>query len=315
MKLVGVALAAGISVSAVACCAVGATGEVVRFVGQTNIVIWDQKRGIEHFIRDASFETKSKDLGFLAPTPSEPDLSDASPKAFDLLMRLQPGPKRAWWERKDLDEAAAAPASSVQVVHEQDVSGYHAAVLKATDSKGLAEWLKKNGYPTPKFLDGWAKPYVDKGWYMTAFKVKGGEEAATGPIRMTFKTDRAFNPYSVPSENGDGNGQLRIYYVSAGNEVPRVGGTEPWNEALWTADLPANSYVELTRHLKLPADAIPDNATVTTYDDHHFGQPGKDDLYFVPADGRAGLAVMGGAVALVAFAAARRRGRRLQAPS
>ncbi len=312
MKLACVALGIGISVAAVACCAVGAAGGRVRFLGQTNIVIWDQKRGIEHFIRDASFETKGKDLGFLAPTPSEPELSDVSPKAFELLLHLEPVMKE---KNSDGTETAVAAAASVQVVHEQDVSGYHAAVLRATDAKGLSEWLKKNGYPAPKFLDGWAKPYVDKGWYMTAFKVKGGEEAATGPIRMTFKTSQAFNPYSVPSENEAENGQLRIYYVSAGNEAPSIGGTEPWNKALWNADLPADRYGELASYLKLPGDAIPAHASVTTYDDHHFGRPGKDDLYFVPEDGRSSLAVMGAAVALIAFAAGRRRSRRLRATS
>jgi len=310
MKIASVAFGMGISVFAAACCAVGANGGSVRFIGQTNIVIWDEKRGMEHFIRDATFETKGKDLGFLAPTPSQPELSEADAKAFDLLLRLKPEPK-SWISCSKSEEGApAAGAAAPEVVHEQDVAGYHAAVLKASDTKGLAEWLKKNGYPAPKFLEGWAKPYVEKGWYMTAFKVKGGDGAATGPIRMSFQTKQPFNPYSVPEENGGGDARLRLYYISAGNEVPRVGGTEGWREAEWKADLPEGRYTELADHLKLPADAIPANASVSSYDDHNFGEAGKDDLYFVPVDGRPRLAITGGFVALVAYVAARRRSRR-----
>lgn len=313
MKPVAFAAVLCASAYAIPCCGIAEKGTNVRFIGQTNIVVWDAEKKLEHFIRNATFSTTGKGLGFIAPTPTQPELSEADSYAFSLLASLEPKKPEL---TKDTEDAAAAPASasSVAVVHEQDVAGYHAAVLKATDTAGLTDWLKKNGYPAPKFLDGWVKPYLEKGWYLTAFKVKGGDRTETGPVRMSFKAERAFNPYSVPEENGGGGANLRLYYVSAGHETPRIGGSEGWKSSSWSAPLNDENRTQLAGYLKLPANAIPEGASVTTYEDSDFGRPGLDDLYFVSNDGRAGLAVVGGAVALLAVAAARRRGR-LQATS
>lgn len=309
MKLFGVLAFLGSAAVGVACCCVASSGTPVRFVGQTNIVIWDAAHGIEHFVRDARFATKSKDLGFIAPTPSKPTLSETNAEAFQLLESLKPedpmagtaGATAGAIEMKSGDAA-------VTIVEERDVAGYRATVLKATDSKALGEWLTKNGYSKPKFLDGWVKPYLDRGWFLTAFKVKGGQDSATGPVRMSFATNRPFNPYSVPEENGDGSASLRLYYVSAGHEVPKVGGTTGWRTVEWSAPLTTQTAGVLAGQLKLSPDAIPANASVTTYQDNQFGKPGLDDLYFVD-QANANVAGGLGIAAVLALVAMRMRRR------
>jgi hypothetical protein len=302
MKLLGVLAIIGSAALGTACCGFGAPGTSVRFVGQTNIVIWDRTRGIEHFVRDAQFSSGGKDLGFVAPTPSKPTLSEASAMAFQTLESLDP--KLAERALKGAFKSATLiPTAAVSVIEEKDVAGYHATVLKATDGKALGDWLASNGYAKPEFFDGWVKPYLDRGWYLTAFKVKGGGQTATGPVRMSFETDRPFNPYSVPEENGDGSASLRLFYVSAGHEVPKIGGTAGWRSPEWSTPLSPETANTLAGQLKLPVDAIPENSTVTTYVDREFGQPGLDDLYFVDqsnsnAAGGLGLAAILAVVAM-----------------
>lgn len=302
MKAPIVLLAISTAAVAVACCGVGPLGVPVRFTGQTNIVVWDKSHGIEHFVRDARFEARGANLGFIAPTPSRPELSEADAAAFETLDALGPKPPMT----KSARDAGAAATGAVSVVETKDVGGYRATVLKATDAAGLAKWLQVNGYPSPDFLPKWAAPYVERGWHFTAFKVNG---KATGPVRMSFATSRPFNPYSVPEENGGGGVPLRVYYVSAGAETPKIGGKDAWVKPQWTAALPAEAAARLAAQLKLPVDAIPAQARVTRYDDPNFGRPGLDDLYFTSDDANANLA--GGLMlaAVLALAASRRRRR------
>lgn len=114
-------------------------------------------------------------------------------------------------------------------LHGRDLPPSLALPAKLDSPRGvsaLADWLRSNGYATPQFLEGWVNPYLRRGWYLTAFRVNGGANASTGPIRMTFRTDRPFNPCSVPEANGGGHARLRVYYVSAGRENPKIGGTD-----------------------------------------------------------------------------------------
>ena len=98
---------------------------------------------------------------------------------------------------------------------------------------------------------------------------------------MSFRTDRPFNPYSVPAAN-TGRSPLRLYYLSAGSEEPREGGTKPWLKPKWRASLPSSMRATLAKSLHLARIQIPDRMTVTTYVDEAFSRPGREDLFFVP---------------------------------
>lgn len=278
-----------------ACCGVGGGGLPVAFTGQTNLVVWDAVHHVEHFVRDARFSTQSKDLGFIAPTPGRPTLSETDAEIFRILEALGPRkpPMRAM-KSKGIDTAATA--GTVEVLEVKDVAGYRASVLKANDPEALTDWLGKNGYPAPRFLPKWAAPYIERGWTFTAFKVKGGVGAATGPIRMSFSTDRPFNPYSVPEENGRGGRvPLRLYYLSSGEEVPKIGGKEAWRTAEWSADVGRATSDRIARRLRLETGAMPPNARVSSYLDGEFGRSGLDDLYFVPEPSSNRATLLGGA--------------------
>ena len=272
------------------------------FASQTNLVVWDAAHGIEHFVRDARFLTKGKDLGFIAPTPSRPSLSAVASWVFDDLESLHSAQSAATTTGATTAGAAVVGKSaSVSVVETKDVAGYRATVLRATDPASLQAWLHANGYPAPPFIQAWAAPYVRKGWYLTAFKVEGGADPHTGPIRMSFATKTPFSPYSVPAQNGrGGHVPLRLYYLSKGAEVPRFGGTAaPWRSPEWSIDLLKPGLNGIAWALKLPAGLLPAGAHLSVYRDDRFGTPGLDDLYFVPKDAperstNAGLLAGGG---------------------
>lgn len=268
--------------SVLPCCAVGPSGYTVAFGGQNNIIVWNQATQTQHFIRDARFATEADSLGFLAPSPSRPELEEADEAAFRTLHSLAPRPRVALRSA----ESVAAAAGEVEVVEEKDVAGFRAAVLKATDATALAKWLKDNSYQSRPDIEGWLKHYVDKGWYITGFKVKtdtASGRAKTGVVRMTFKTSQPFNPYLVPSGNrkANVNAGINLYFISQGLYQGKVGGTDDWNgEAQWSQPLKGQSLAKLAGELKLAESYFPSDAQVTLFTDRTFPNSAPDDVFF-----------------------------------
>lgn len=274
------ALALGLSASiATACCCVGPRDKPIVFGDQTNIVIWDAASKTEHFIRDAKFRSDAPNFGFIAPTPSKPDLSEASSEAFDTLAKLKPIERRVG----DVAMATGAAETAVDVIQQVDVAGYRATTLLASDSTALADWMRHNGYQTTPAVETWTKAYIAKGWYLTAFKVLDKNQvASTGTVRMSFKTDRPFNPFYVPSDNikEDQKGTLKVFFVATGDYQATVGKSEPWQDAVWNAPVPTDIADRLAGQLKLPPSAIPRDAQVEAFEDNDFPRAASDDIYF-----------------------------------
>jgi hypothetical protein len=73
-----------------ACCVVAARGNHVVNADQTVIMIWDEERQTQHFIRKADFKTDAVDVGFLVPSPSRPQLAESGNAAFAKLDDITP---------------------------------------------------------------------------------------------------------------------------------------------------------------------------------------------------------------------------------
>jgi hypothetical protein len=264
------------------CGCVSPTGRAVIFGDQTNIIVWDTATGTEHFIRNAKFTSEAKSFGFIAPTPTKPDLAQASSQAFELLASLKPPPPPV---SGPVPGAKAVEPKEVKVIQQVDVAGYRATTLLASDASALASWMKKNGYATTPDIEQWTRFYIAKGWYLTAFKViNPAQVAATGTIRMSFKTKQPFNPYYVPKDNISASrpGVLKLYFVSGGEYEGRIGGTQPWSDAEWHADVPPDTTAVLAKELKLSPASFPLNAQVDAFSDYNFPNEAADDIYFSP---------------------------------
>lgn len=269
-----------------ACSGVGPIGKPVVFGDQTNIVIWDEAHHMEHFIRNAKFSSGAGDFGFIAPTPAKPQLNKASNRAFFTLANLAPvyrySRMAAGAARQD---AMAKSAVVVQVIQEADVAGYHATTLKCPDAHAINDWMNAHGYVSTPEVEKWAERYCSRGWYLTAFKVidKSKLAASTGTVRMSFKTDKPYNPFYVPKTNIPlgGGGTLRVYFVSVGNYDAFIGHSDTWQWPQWTAPIPEASAALLAKQVELPFDAVPDNCQVETFVDNNFPRAAADDIYFI----------------------------------
>lgn len=263
------------------CCGVAGRNRQVTFVEQLNLVVWDPATKTEHFVRRASFASKAADVGFIAPTPTVPKLAEAQAGVFAYIESLNPTPA---FGSKGVSGGAGAGGVSrgVTVVHEQDVAGYHATTLKATDAKGLADWMKENGFETTPGIEKWTAVYIKKSWYLTAFKVKMKSGAGTtGTVRMSFKTEKPFNPYFVPKENqGKGQSGLRLYFMAPGHASAKIGGKTDWQDPNWSVEASRHDTDTIASNIGMNDGDLPYGMRITAFYDSSFPNAAKEDLYF-----------------------------------
>lgn len=289
---------------------------------ESAIIVWDSVNKVEHFIRRAAFDTKSPDFGFLVPTPG-PDLPKLTPVEDSIFRDMDQWvrPKIVSKAKYDFGpmllcsfgcgdkKSAMGPKNGVRVLAEQKVGGYETAILEADNTESLSKWLKDNGYSNDPELQSWLAPYVAAKWRITAFKIERkaetGELATTKPVRMSFKTERPFFPYREPEvkldkakdENKprpfhfDEKGEriwndariLRVHFVSNTRMEGKLGPAD-WHAKIPFADqLTDEQRKQIAKETGIAENDMPAQAWLTTFEDRASPRPGKDEVYFDPA--------------------------------
>jgi hypothetical protein len=279
-----------LAAASLACAPAPRMGEAVDIAEESAIIIWDAAEKTQHFIRRATFETKSKDFGFLVPTPTVPELKEADDDAFALLERLTVPPRfevAKSAEKKAVAKAVEAP--KVEVIARVKVAGYDAAVLKANDAGALDAWLKDNSYHSSPELVDWYKPYVARNWIITAFKIDAGAGGRVegSAVRMSFKTEQPFFPYREPAMKASAGSAPRIlvvYYLGDARPDGRIGDSGAWpGRTAWSGSIQVSDKDRLLNLLKLPLTTAPGAYRLTRFTDGSSPRPGSDDLFFSAA--------------------------------
>ncbi len=284
-----------LAAASLACAPAPRMGETVHIAEESAIIIWDATAKTQHFIRRASFETKAKDFGFLVPTPTVPKLEEADDKAFGHLKYVT-RPKIVYREiprnaKSEAPKAAAATKSApVKVVATAKVAGYDAVVLEASDAAALNRWLSEHGYASSPELIEWFKPYIEKKWRISAFKISqerpDSNRADAKAVRMSFETDTPFFPYREPasqrSESAKGKQRmLRVFLLADTRFGGTVGADGAWpGETVWSDRIEERDRGKLLEHAKLPSSIAAGAMWLTEFEDRSSPRPGTDDVFF-----------------------------------
>ena len=286
--------------AASACAAISFLQVPVVNADQSVILIWDSATRTEHFIRKASFQSAGDELGFIVPTPTQPNLEESSDEAFDYLRKLTAPEIKQQLHLPCVGigcgmVAAPAPTlSSVQVLAEKEVAGYKAAVLKAGVAGDLVTWLRDNGYANSPAMEAWAKPYIDKGWKFTALKLaksekgKNDQTLTADTLRITFQTDEPLFPYREPDSTeyarslGANRRLLRIYFLADARYEGQLRFTKSqWTgNAVWANKLKPAERLQTLKMLKLPTTTGPSTWWLTEFEDNWPYERAPSDLYF-----------------------------------
>jgi hypothetical protein len=295
------------SLTASACAPAPPRGVPAVNADQTVILIWDPVTQTEHFIRQASFKTDGNDLGFLVPSPTQPDLQEAGDGAFQSLEKLTaPEVHKVWQPRNPFgcglvcspppDGLAAGSAHVVRVLEEKRVAGFNAVVLESDSSTALVHWLEEHGYAYSPELAAWAEPYIKAGWKITALKVakdateKDKQSVSASALRLSFKTDRPLFPYREPDPGsaakplGAHDRLLRIYFLAESRYEGELTRETPWTgKAVWAGKVGDSDHRQLLEALRLPSTTGPKAWYLTEFEDHWPYRAAPADLYFHPS--------------------------------
>lgn len=280
-----------------ACCAVAASGAHVVNADQTVILLWDQARRTQHFIRQADFRTDAADVGFLVPSPSRPTLAESGNEAFTQLHAITAPKARGGGFPIGCSVADPPPQSlrNVRVIEVKRVAGYDATVLTARSGEALAAWLKSHGYPYSPQVADWARPYLGGTWYFTALKLAKPDFSPTGDplkaaaLRISFLTDRPLFPYREPESRTAAGALdvpdrlLRIFFIAETSYQGSIAGGTRWSgDAVWSGEITQHRK-DLLAALKLPANTGPDRWWLTEFHDRWPYARAAGDLYFAPS--------------------------------
>lgn len=300
------------AVPASACESVVMYGEPpVQMRDEAAIIVWDAARHEEHFIRQAEFDSSGENFGFIVPTPTEPELHGVRESVFDGLYELtkpRTVTKNRWkWDfgsvllsdRRGrgytLDEQvhykmADDSPDDVSVLQRVRVADYDAAVLKSTDGPALRRWLQSHGYAANASFDNWLKPYAQRGWVITAFKVTRGDfggPARLAPIRMSFKTETPFYPYRESKQETSGDGRsLRVFFFARDRADGAMQG-QPFGswprKVLWSDNVPETTLDTTAGSLSLQTADLRATPRLTVFLDSSSPRPGYADVNFATA--------------------------------
>ena len=301
------------------CAVIPRPGTSIDIQSENALIVYDSATKTEHFIRTASFSTSSfgnstsADFGFMVPTPSKPELAEASPDVFPALADLTK--QRTVTQRrmkdpyfscallpesrvdfKTVGAAFPAPKSAVNVVEQKRVGAYDAAVLQADDPKALREWLTENKYEARPQLDEWFKPYIANKWFLVAFKIAtgdtGGKTVQNTAVRISFQTDTPFYPYREPEDARaetvhKPSRSLRLFVLSDSRVSGTVGKADEITPfpgiTRWANQLDAGQVAKVATAGKLPESVGARNWHLTEIDDPSSPRAGFDELYLTPS--------------------------------
>lgn len=240
MKPIAILFLASLGVPALACFAVSSKKEPVVLADEKILTIWDAGSGTQHLIREASFQGKAKKFGFIVPTPTVPTVAEAKNEVFSHLMKyVQSSPMGGALGGSGLPTLRYKP-KPVEVIATYEVGDYEATVLKAAEGEAVHKWLKDNRFDTTEAQATWLDGYARRSWYFTAIKfakeAKQGDQ--THAIRISWKTDKPFHPFSMPRDAWPKNGKksMALFFLTTGYPAARYAGTEiPWEATRYSA--------------------------------------------------------------------------------
>ena len=302
----------------IGCCPVsrlagdGRPGRPVFNSDQTVIIVWDENKKQQHFIRRASFHGGGPDFGFIIPSPGRPDLQEAEEKAFRILESVtapqaDDSDLANTYGSKGFSQTARGP--SVRVIEEKHVADFDAVVLEADSPDALSQWLKEHAYNYSPAVEEWSRPYIDKKWFFTALKISPDQKSPQATtveakaLRMSFQTDQPLFPYREPATAAPsvaaGAGEtlhnrtqappsrnLKIYFLGNTRYQGRLEGDQKWGgRTTWFGQIDEARYLGVIDSLGLAGKVGSVARWLTVFEDEWPYEHSDSDLVFEKAVG------------------------------
>ncbi len=190
---------------------------------QKAIILYENNR--ETLILQVKYEGDADEFAWVIPVPNYPDVGVAEPELFQELAELTE--VEVYSGGGCAFGPMAGPGEGVEVWEEMVVGPYDVAILSASSSAALINWLNANGYFFPEEGEEIIDSYVAQSgeWYFVATKINA-EAEATGlaegtiqPLRLSFDSDEIFYPLRITSLSSD-RCEVLLYVFADQKVVP-----------------------------------------------------------------------------------------------
>jgi hypothetical protein len=267
---------------------------------EQTLIVFDEAKQREHFVREVVLNAGQQTFGFVVPTPARPEVA-AMESPFGKLHKSFPfGP------RYDMDKsragggakrAASTPGAGVEVLEKKRVGSFTAFVLAATDRAALSKWLADNQFASTKSNDAWLAHYVELGFFYVAMRydppAEAGARIIAETLRISFDAPLPYYPYLEPENPGatpDLERMLDVWLVSKRRYVPVAAKLEG-SSATWVRPLKPGSVFTggerpaLERSLGDAKNLLPagDDLVIQRFADQKRSRAGFGDVVFVPS--------------------------------
>lgn len=275
---------------------------------EQTLIIYDDQKSVEHFVREVVFDKGKSAFGFVVPTPGRPEVFPVQKNPFkDLTERFPLFPPM----RSGLMGGAVGFGSgkgggggAVEVLETKRVGSFKAFVLAARDSDAFANWLKQQGFVSTPESDRWLHHYVTLGFYFVALRYEPPAAPAADQlkadkaqpsaetIRISFPTPLAFYPYLEPdpavgAKTPEQRG-LEVWLVTRQRSLPIAARKRPTGGVDWLRPLASGaSYGGFKENLVGALSELtplsPDGSLfVQRFVDQKRSRAGFGDILFVP---------------------------------
>jgi hypothetical protein len=214
---------------------------------EQTLIVFDEQKQLEHFVRQVVIRDPSPGFGFVVPTPERPEVASIEHSPFEKLarqfpvssgLRISPGARGG-------GAGSGAPAAAVTVLSKERVGSFTAFVLAATDAAALQKWLKDNRFSVEPVLQDWLNHYVKLSFYFTALRYEAPQDkpaagvTSAETLRISFHTPLPYYPYREPLHvHRPEPRELAVWLIAArryvpvslSNEVPGGRWKRPWLE-------------------------------------------------------------------------------------
>jgi len=178
--------------------------------GEQRAIIFHEGN-VETLILASNFRGNAKELAWIVPTPTRPEVTKANEQIFVNIQELTTPQYNYGYGLRAMSMGIEGTKDlGVVVIESKQVDYYDVNVLLATSSADLVEWFNENNYTYPEEYAYVLNYYIQKGWYFTAIKVSPEAQGATDviqdlkeghptPIKMVFLSEKIVFPLKISS--------------------------------------------------------------------------------------------------------------------
>jgi hypothetical protein len=179
---------------------------------QQSAFLW-QEAGREHMLLSVKYSGSTEEFAWVIPVESRPTVTVEKGAPFTELRRMTEVRQVVRKRSTGMLEGSKGGAQlSVTVLERKEEGPYDLAVLSASTSGGLYQWLKENGFHLSKNARGHLNYYVDKKYLFVAARIRSGakgneaiadrlRQGTIAPMHLTFQAKELTYPLKVTAAN------------------------------------------------------------------------------------------------------------------